>query len=98
MDSIINLTLSPDVYMITMFLLLGISCRTLFLFLLAKYEGQVTHQSNKIAGQKRNINARHSSLLYFNPMLSWLTIFIKRKESPPDDEDHHLLLTNNTFF
>lgn len=92
MDSILALTIHPEIYTITMFILLGISCRTLFLYFLGRYENQISSENQSFTSRTLQRHDVQSGLLYNHPLTSWLTLLIKRKDSPPDDEDHHYLL------
>lgn len=97
MESILTLSTHPDFYTITMIFIIGISCRSLLYYLLNKYENNLAEKSQPLSSSFVNTRDVHAGVLFGSPMLSWITILIKRKDSPPDDEDHHHLLIRTVF-
>ncbi|GGH87162.1 hypothetical protein JOD43_003850 [Pullulanibacillus pueri] len=94
MDIFYLFTFDPDLYFMTLILLLGLSYGSVLVYFLHENEGRMAYHTHSLYSSLAMKRQPGSCFIYICAIIQWITTGVKRKDSPPDDkDDHHLLLT-----
>ncbi|GGE38214.1 hypothetical protein GCM10011391_16260 [Pullulanibacillus camelliae] len=91
METLFLFTNDHELYFMTLIVLLGLSYGSVILYLLHKNERYVSCHSQTVAVQALNDESSFRLRQTVCERVHWLTVFIKRKDSPPDDNEAHCL-------